>query len=210
MNRVGRKSLIGKEIFKSVSITLGLDKNKRQLARLHGIQQIHQCHSFLILGNLQEVLGNQLSHRSDATDAQEKIVVQERGSQILDLLREGSTEHEGSALASDRHIFTLHNSTDLGFETHIQHTVCLVQYQKRNVAQRTATTLQDIDQTTRSRDQDITGTFELTQLVTNRGTTIDDHGAKTGLPAELACLFKDLGGKLAGRCNDQRLGIGAT
>jgi hypothetical protein len=42
----------------------------------------------------------------------------------LDFLGEGGAEHEGLPLASRRHVVALNDSTNLGLETHVQHTIC--------------------------------------------------------------------------------------
>lgn len=47
----------------------------------------------------------------------------------LDLFREGGTEHHGLTSTFWRHGVLLHNTSDLGFETHIKHSVCLIQHQ---------------------------------------------------------------------------------
>ncbi len=47
----------------------------------------------------------------------------------LDLFWEGGTEHHGLASTFRRHSVLLHDTSDLGFKTHIEHSVCLVQNQ---------------------------------------------------------------------------------
>ena len=48
----------------------------------------------------------------------------------LDLLGEGCAEHHGLTDAFRRHRVLLHDASDLGLETHVQHAVGLVQDQE--------------------------------------------------------------------------------
>jgi hypothetical protein len=54
------------------------------------------------------------------------------------------------------HIFTLDNAANLRLETHVQHTISLIENQVLDVAQRDAATLNKIDKTTRGSDKEIT------------------------------------------------------
>ncbi len=45
----------------------------------------------------------------------------------LDLLRKRSTKHQSLTNAHCRHCVLLYNTTDLGLETHVQHSIGLVQ-----------------------------------------------------------------------------------
>ena len=47
--------------------------------------------------------------------------------EYLDLLGESGAEHESLALPSGHHVVLLDDSPDLGLETHVQHTIGLVQ-----------------------------------------------------------------------------------
>ena len=48
----------------------------------------------------------------------------------LDLFGEGGAEHHGLSDAFRRHGVLLHDASDLGLETHVQHTISLVQDQE--------------------------------------------------------------------------------
>ena len=54
----------------------------------------------------------------------EKAVIES----YLNFLGESSREHECLPLSRLRHVVLFHNATDLGFEAHIQHTVCFIKY----------------------------------------------------------------------------------
>lgn len=47
----------------------------------------------------------------------------------LDLFREGSTEHHGLSDAFVWHGVLFHDASDLRFEAHVQHAICLIQDQ---------------------------------------------------------------------------------
>lgn len=50
----------------------------------------------------------------------------------LDLLGEGSAEHHGLTDAFRGHGVLLHDASDLGLKTHVQHPVSLIQHQVTN------------------------------------------------------------------------------
>ena len=47
----------------------------------------------------------------------------------LDLLGKGGREHHGLPLPHGRHGVLLHDAADLRLKPHVQHAICLIQYQ---------------------------------------------------------------------------------
>lgn len=61
--------------------------------------------------------------------------------------------------------------------------------------------IHEVNQATRSGNEDITALLELLLLVNQRSTPIHNAGAQHGTVAQTASLIKDLSGKLPGRSN---------
>jgi hypothetical protein len=116
------------------------------------------------------------------------------------------------AVVDARHVFTLHDAANLRFETHVQHTISLIENQVLDVAQRDAATLDQINQTTGGSDEKIAATLDLTELGANIGTTVNHAGANPRAVSELACFVKDLRNKLTSGGEDQgsRVGLALT
>ena len=128
--------------------------------------------------------------------------------ELLYVLRPGGGEHEclpvGTNLANDL--------ADLGLETHVKHTISLIQNQVTNVGKADTTTFKKINETTRSSAEKITTTFDLTQLLVDVRATINDSGADPGTVTELASLVVDLADQLTSRGQNEsgRVGLAST
>jgi hypothetical protein len=105
------------------------------------------------------------------------------------------------------HILTLNDTTNLRFETHVQHTISLIENQVLDVAEGDAATLNQIDKTTRGSYEKIATTLDLTELRTDVGTTINNTRSNPGSVCELAGLIVDLRDKLTGGGKDQGCGV---
>jgi hypothetical protein len=95
----------------------------------------------------------------------------------------------------------------LGLETHVQHAVSLVENQVLDVDEGDTATLDQVDQTTGSSDQEIAATLDLAQLRANVGTTVHNAGADPRTVGKLAGLVVNLGDKLTGRGENERGGV---
>jgi len=96
----------------------------------------------------------------------------------------------------------------LGLETHVKHAIGLIENKILNVAQGDATTLNEIDQSTRGSNKKIASTLDLTKLGADVSATVDDAGAHPGPVGELARLVVDLGDELTGGGEDERGRVG--
>ena len=99
---------------------------------------------------------------ANAADRKENIVFEEVLGEDLDVAGEGGAEHEGLAVMDTRHIFSLDDATDLMFETHVKHTIGLVEDKIPNVGEADATTLNEINKASGSGAQKIATSFDLT------------------------------------------------
>lgn len=92
----------------------------------------------------------------------------------------------------------------MGLETHVQHTISLIENEVLDVAKRDASTLNQVDETTRGGNEEIATTLDLAKLGADIGTTVDDTWANPRSVGELAGLLVNLGNQLTGRSKDQR------
>jgi len=106
-----------------------------------------------------------------------------------------------------RHVLTLHNAANLGLETHVKHAIGLIKDQILDVLQGDATSLYEIDQSTRSSNKQIAATLNLSELGTNIGTAVDNTRSDPRSVGELSGFIKNLGDKFAGRGKNQRGGV---
>jgi hypothetical protein len=95
----------------------------------------------------------------------------------------------------------------LGLETHVQHAVSLVENQVFDVLEGDAATLDQVDETARGGDKQVTATLDLVELGTNVGTTVDNARANPRAVGELAGLIEDLGDKLTSGSQDEGGGV---
>lgn len=101
------------------------------------------------------LLSNILRRGSHASDRQKHVVVQEVLRQHLDLLGEGGREHEGLSFASFGHGVAFDDLADLRFETHVQHTVGLVEDQVAAVVESHAPSGEHVDEAARCCHQQV-------------------------------------------------------
>lgn len=203
----GWEVLVDEEIGQGVCHALGLNEDEGQ-ARTVGVQNIEQNGTLIDVLNVLHLLSNVLRSRTDTTNRQENVVLQEVASQHLDIPGEGGGEHEGLAVLYTGHILTLNNASNLGLETHVKHTISFVEDEVLDVLQGDTTTLYEIDQTSRSSHQEIASTLDLTQLRANVSSTVDDTRSHPGAVGELPRLLVNLGDQLTGWGEDERSGVG--
>jgi hypothetical protein len=92
----------------------------------------------------------------------------------------------------------------LGLETHVQHTISLIEDEVLDVAKGDTATLDQVDETTWGGDKEIATALDLAKLGTDIGTTVDDTWSNPRSVGELAGLLENLGNQLTGGSQDQR------
>lgn len=199
----GGEVLVDEEITQRVRHTLGLDEDEGETSSSMGVKDVEQDRTLVMVLDVLDLLGDVLRGGANTTHGKEHVVLQEITSQHLDVARERGREHQRLAVVHTRHILALDNTTDLGLETHVQHAVSLVKHQVLDVDERDTTTLDKVNQTTRSCDQQVTAALNLAELRTNVGTTVHDARTDPRAVGELASLVVDLGNELTGRSEDQ-------
>ena len=204
----GRETLVQEEVRQSVCHALCLNENKGETSSSMGVENVKQDGALVVVFDVLDPLGDVLGGRANTTNGQEDVVLEEVTGQHLDVTGESGRKHESLALADVRHVLTLHNTADLGFETHVQHAVSLIQNQVFDVDQRDTTTLDKVNQTTGGSDQQVTATLNLAELGANVSTTIHDTRADPGAVGKFLGFFKDLRHELTGGGQDQGSGVG--
>ena len=141
------------------------------------------------------MIGSQL----ERTDVDLDEVVLEIHGESLNLLGPGGREKECLSVRSDLR----DNLSDLGFETHVQHSVGFVHDQVGDSLEVGSTRLEHIDQSTWGGDTDLNTLREISDLRTLGGTTIDGSVPDSGRLSELRTFLLDLDGKFSSRCKDK-------
>lgn len=180
------------ELIQVIGALLGLGEDQSQGFGVGGVDEIQQELVFLVLIDPDHLLRDVGGSGADSTDSQENVVLQEVSGQDLDLLGEGGAEHERLSLALASHVALLDNSSDLRFETHVQHPVSLVENNVSDEGESDLAALQEIDQTTGSGDQNVTSSVQISHLRSDISTTVHDTGSAVGSVGELERLVVDL------------------
>ena len=207
VNAGSREPLGAEEVAQHIGHSLGLDKDEDETSGGLGVEDIEQQRPLVVVIDVLDVLGNVLRGRTDSSDGKEDVLFQERLGEDLDLSGEGGGEHEGLSVVNTGHVALLNDSPDLGLETHVQHSVSFVKDEVLDVGQRDLASVHQVDKTTRSGSEEITSTFDLTELVSNLGTSVHDGGTNPRSVSEPPGLFVDLGDELSGRSEDKGSGV---
>ena len=96
----------------------------------------------------------------------------------------------------------------LRLETHVKHTIRLVQDKVGDATEVGLRGLKHVDQPTRSGDHDLDTALEVTDLGTLGRTTVDGSVSDARVGAELCAFLLDLYGKFTSRGEDESSGIG--
>lgn len=206
VNGGGREALVDEEVGEGVGHALGLDEDQGQTSTV-SVKDVEQHTTLVHVLHVLDLLGDVLRSGTDTANGQENVVVQEVAGQHLDVAGEGGRKHESLAAVSGGHVLALDDAADLGLETHVKHAVSLVENQVLDVLEGDAATLDQVDKTTRSGDEQVTATLDLAELGANVGTTVDDARADPRAVGELAGLVEDLGDKLTSGSENERGGV---
>ena len=136
---------------------LCLDENKGQAEVVLALarKNIEQNTTLVLVLDILDLLRNVLAGGADTTDTEEDVVLQKVAGEHLDVAREGGREHEGLTLGSARHVLALHDTTNLGLETHVKHTIRLVEDEILDIGKADASTLDQVDETTGCRAEKV-------------------------------------------------------
>ena len=207
VNGVGAHVLVDEEIRERVCHALRLNEDECETAVTVSVKDVEEHRALVNVLDVFNSLSDVLGGRADTADRQEDVVLQEILGKHLDVAREGGRKHERLAALSTGHILALNDAANLGLETHVKHAISLIKNQILDVAQRDATTLDEIDKSAGGGDEEIAAAFDLAKLRSDLGTTIDNARADPRAVGELARLVVNLRDKFAGRGKDQCGGV---
>jgi len=100
--------------------------------------------------------------------------LEEITSEHLNLSRESSGEHERLTFVDIGHVGLLNDTTDLRFETHVEHAISLIENEVTDVGERDPSTFHHVDETSRSSREEIATLIHGTELRSDIGTSVDD------------------------------------
>ena len=167
------------------------------------VEDIEEDGALVHVLDVLDLLGDVLRGRSDTSDGQENVVLQEVAGEHLNVAWEGGTEHKGLSVLDVWHILTLDNAANLWLETHVQHAISLIEDKVLDIAKGDAATLDQINETTWSGDKEIASALHLAELGTDIGSSVDDTWLDPGSVGKLAGLLVNLGDQLTGWSQDE-------
>mmetsp|Transcript_14036 Transcript_14036/g.21539 ORF Transcript_14036/g.21539 Transcript_14036/m.21539 type:complete len:233 (+) Transcript_14036:710-1408(+) len=201
------KALAAQNVLNVVGRALGLDKDQNQ-ALFNGEQKVHEDIELVRILDKFHHLRHILAGTAHTTNGDEDVIHHKIAGHALHLHGEGGAKHHSLAtIHGGGHALGLHNAANLRLESHVQHTVCLVQDQELNVLQTDAATLHQVHQTARSGNEQVASTlFQIPQLFAHVRSSIHHHTADTGAVGKLARLLINLRGQLTRGGKHQGLG----
>lgn len=203
----GGEALVDEEVGQRVGHALGLDEDESQTTSV-GVEDIEENRALVNVLDEFDLLGDVLRGRTNATNGQENVVLEEISGEHLDVAREGGREHESLSFSDVGHVLALNNTADLGLETHVQHAIGLVEHKILNVAQGDAASLYEIHKSSGGGNKKVASALNLAKLRANIGTTVHHARADPRPVGKLSGLLVDLRNKLSSGGKDERGGVG--
>jgi hypothetical protein len=200
MDGSSRKIVSHQKVAEHIGHAFGLDKNKGQSEILLGLgcKNIEENAALVIVFHVLDFLCDVLRGASNSSNAEEDVILEEIFGEHLDVTWEGGTEHEGLTLGGAWHIFALNDTTNLGLETHVQHTIGFIKDEVLDVGETDTATFDEINEATGSSTQEITATLDLAKLEIDIGSSVNNGWSDPGAISKLAGLLMDLGHEFAG------------
>jgi hypothetical protein len=202
VNGESRPAVLSQELGNVVSDTLGAGENQTLgLLVLHdGLEVLDKSVSLLVLGadlhNLGDVVrGRQLQR----TNVDLNLVLEVVVGQSLDLLGPGSRPHEGLSVGSN----LVDNLSNLRLETHIEHSVGLIENQVGHSSKVSLSGLEHIEKSAGSGNDNLHTSGKVSNLLASGNTSVDTGVSNLGRLAELGALLLNLNSQLSGGGEDQ-------
>lgn len=205
MNGESRPAVLSQELGNVVGNSLGTGEDQALgLLVLHdGLEVLDKSVSLLVLGADLDDLGNVMGSRQlKRTNVDLDLVLKVVMGQSLDLLGPGGGPHEGLSVGSN----LVDNLSNLRLETHIEHSVGLIEHQVGHSSKVGLARLEHIEQTTGSGNDNLDTSREVSDLLASGDTTVDTGVSDLGRLAELGALLLNLDSKLSGGGKDQNNG----
>ena len=200
MDGRSRDALLGQVAGDLIRAVLGAAEHQRVLhRRVQVFDEPRQQEFFVALLDKIQALIDPIHRTGHRIHLDECRVVQDAGSQLLDLLRHGRAEHQVLPLGRELGDDPLH----VVDKAHIQHPVGLVQHKDLNVFQRNEPLPDQIVQAARAGDQNVHAPPDGLDLRGLPHTAEDDGAAELEVLAVSVKALADLERKLPGRGQDQ-------
>mmetsp|Transcript_21043 Transcript_21043/g.35495 ORF Transcript_21043/g.35495 Transcript_21043/m.35495 type:complete len:236 (-) Transcript_21043:673-1380(-) len=164
MNSTGNQPLPSQRSSQLVTSLLRLHKNQASAARII-FEVVHVEHKSVIFVIVRHTL-NDLLHIDIRSKIQAphidlvSIFTQEVSGKSLHFLRPSGRPQQSLTIRAN----LTHNLSDLGLKTHIQHAISLVQHQVGDTTEVGGSILQMVDETARSRNDDLNTTSQIMNL----------------------------------------------
>lgn len=195
-------AVLAKEAGDVVGDTLGAGEDQ-DLAGLvlHDLLDVPEhLVALLELGDYLDLLGDAVVggklHRTNGDLDPVGLVV---GRELANLLGPGGRPHASLTVRAN----LSDDLADLGLETHVKHTVSLIEHEVGDATKVSLAHLQHVDQTTRGSDADLNALGEVANLLALGHTTVDASVPDAGRLAELADFLLNLDSQLTGGCEDE-------
>mmetsp|Transcript_2355 Transcript_2355/g.4197 ORF Transcript_2355/g.4197 Transcript_2355/m.4197 type:complete len:286 (-) Transcript_2355:142-999(-) len=201
-----RKPTLAQHVLHIIAIPLRLHKDEDQ-PLLHRHQKPHEMLELVVLFDKLNRLGHILTGRSHASHRQENVISHKIPCQPLNVRGKGSAEHHRLSTVPVGHALLLDNAANLGFESHVKHTISLVQNEEFAILHAETAAFNEIHKPSRGGDEEIAPAFNLTQLIANVRPTVHHNGGNARTIQEFLCLLLDLTGEFAGGREDETFGI---
>lgn len=210
VNRGRSDVVLLEETFEHVGHSLGLDENQGKSTRGESEENVEENRSLVLILYVLDLLSDVLRSRSDTSDGQEDVVLEEITGEHLNVSGEGGTEHESLPLSDSRHVFSLHDTTNLRFKSHVQHSISFVQNEVTNVSERNPSSLDKIDKTSRSGREEITTLVHSSKLRSDISSSVNDGRTDPRSVGEFTCFLMNLRNKLSSRSKNEGGGVGLS
>lgn len=205
MNGESGPAVLSKELGNVVGDTLGAGEDQAlgSLVLHDGLEMLDKSVSLLVLGdNLDNLLNVVRSRQLEGTNVDLDLVLEVVVSESLHLLGPGGGPHEGLSVGSD----LVNDLSNLGLETHIEHSVGLIENEVGDSSQVGLAGLEHIEKSAGSGNDNLDTSGKVSDLLSSGDTTVDTGVSDLGGLAELGALGLDLDGELSGGGQDQNNG----
>ncbi len=205
VNGEGGPSVLAKESGNIVSYTLGANKDEDLvLLVLHDLLEVldHLVALLHVGADFNDLSNSVVGSEVHGTNVDLNEVMEEVGSHSADLLGPGSRPHQSLAIGAN----LLKNFANLGLETHVEHTISLIENKIGDTAQVGLASLDHINQTAGSGDTDLDTAGKITNLRALGDTTVNAGVANAGRTAELGDFLLNLNSKFSGRSENKNNG----
>lgn len=201
MDSKGRPAVHSQELGQVIGDPLGSNEDKNLAVLLRNLLQVAEKFASLVKVSADfDVLGNVVvGSKVKRTNVNLDKVVEEVHGETLDLLGPSGREQESLSVRSDLR----NNLSDLGLETHVEHSVGFVHNEISNTLEVGLASLEHVDQSTRSGDTDLDTSLEVSDLRALGSTTVNGSVPNSGRLTKLGSFGLDLNSELSGRSKDK-------